>query len=211
MTAPPQVDKAVATLVSDLEQNLHTTVLRATTLVLDGSVTSLAYVDHYLGLVRGESRAPIVELVAASAGAYFGELVRREFSTRPSGPEGAIWAGRADDPRSLRLLMTPHFLHFSPVALAWAAILGRDPDDDDLDTAFHLDTRRGDDPAAPSDADFILEHLQSVAPIPEDQFYTLTARFETLGLILGLLSERRAMAGSDPHTYTLADYYHVLS
>lgn len=203
MTAPPPVDKAVARLVSDLEQNLHTTVLRATTLVLDGSVTSLAYVDHYLGLVRGESRAPIVELVAASAGAYFGELVRREY--------GAIWAGRADDPRSLRLLMTPHFLHFSPVALAWAAILGRDPDDDDLDTAFHLDTRRGDDPAAPSDAEFILEHLQSVAPIPEDQFYTLTARFETLGLILGLLSERRALAGSDPHTYTLADYYHVLS
>jgi hypothetical protein len=203
MTAPPQVDKAVATLVSDLEQNLHTTVLRATTLVLDGSVTSLAFVDHYLGLVRGESREPIVELVAASAGAYFGELVRREY--------GAIWAGRADDPRGLRLLMTPHFLHFSPVSLAWAAILGRDPDDDDLDTAFHLDTRRGDDPAAPSDADFILEHLQSVAPIPEDQFYTLTARFETLGLILGLLSERRAMAGSDPHTYTLADYYHVLS
>jgi hypothetical protein len=203
MTAPRTADPAVATAVSDLEQNLHNTVLRATTLVLDGSVTSLAFVDHYLGLVRGETRAPILELVAASAGAYFGELVRREY--------GAIWAGRADDPRGLRLLLTPHFLHFSPVALAWAAILGREPDDDDLDTAFHLDTRPGADPDAPSDADFILEHLQAAAPVPEDQFYTLTTRFETLGLILGLLSERRAVAGSDPHTYTLDDYYHVLS
>lgn len=203
MTAPRTADPAVLTLVSDLDQNLRKTVQRATNLILDGSVVSLAYLDHYLGLVRGETRAPIVELVAAGAGAYFGELVRREY--------GAIWAGRADDPRSLRLLLEPHFLHVSPVALAWAAILGKDPDDDDLDTAFHLDPRRGDDPNAPSDADFILERLQAVAPVPEDQFYTLTTRFETLGLILGLLSERRAVAGSDPHTYTLDDYYHVLS
>lgn len=203
MSAPRTVDPAVVTLVSDLEQNLHKTVQRAAGLALDGSVTSLAFVDHYLGLVRGETRPAILELVAASAGAYFGELVRREY--------GAIWAGRADDPRGLRLLLEPHFLYFSPVALAWAAILGREPDDDDLDTAFHLDTRRGADPDAPSDADFILEYLQAAAPVPEDQFYTLTTRFETLGLILGLLSERRAVAGSDPHTYTLDDYYHVLS
>lgn len=204
MTAPPTAPPtAVLTLVGDLEQNFRKQVQRALAFDLDGSVASLAVVDHYLSLARGETRAPILELLAAGAGAYFGELVRREF--------GGTWVGQADDPRSLRLLLGAQLLFFSPVAVAHAAVLGREPDDDDLDCALHLDRRPEPGPDPTDDAAWILQRLESAAPVPEDQFYSLTTRFETIAFIVELLSERRAAAGSEPRTYTLDDYYHILS
>ena len=62
-------------------------------------------------------------LVAASAGAWFGELLRAEM--------GATWIGDGKDPRKLRLLLEPAFLHFSPVDLAYEAIFGGELDPED--------------------------------------------------------------------------------
>ena len=158
---PPLSDDAraaaVKRLVSDLEHNLRDAVQRSMRFNLDGSVASLAIVDHYLAQARDEQRAPILALLAASAGAYFGELVRNHL--------GAQWIGDASDPRHLRLLLTPEFAYFSPADIAFAAILGEDPDPDDprsppglpLDTAIHLrstagplpNPRRRDDPEDP--------------------------------------------------------------
>lgn len=203
MTRSPTVDPAVLAHVGDLEQHFRKQVQRALGVDLDGSVTSLAFVDHYLGLARDETRAPILSLLSAGAGAYFGELVRREF--------GGTWVGRVDDPRGLRLLLGAQFLYFSPVAAAHAAILGREPEDDDLDCALHLDARPtgGADPT--DDAAWILQRLEAAAPVPEDQFYSLTTRFETIAYIVELLADRHAAAGNEPRTYTLDDYFHVVS
>ena len=158
MTPSPTVDPAVLAHVGDLEQNFRKQVQRALGVDLDGSVTSLAFVDHYLTLARGETRAPILSLLSAGAGAYFGELVRREF--------GGAWVGRPDDPRGLRLLLGVQFLYFSPVAAAHAAILGREPEDEDLDCALHLDARPtgGADPT--DDAAWILQRLEAPETIP---------------------------------------------
>lgn len=200
MTA--SADPALVKLVGDLEQHFRKQVQRALNFEPDGSVASLAVVDHHLGLARAETRAPILELLAAGAGAYFGELVRREF--------GGTWVGPADRPRELRFLLGAQFLHFSPIALAHAAILGAEPDDDDLDLALHLDARPGDDPNEPDDATWVADRLQAAAPLPEDQFYSLTGRFEAIALIVELLAGRHAQRGSEPRTYGLADYSHVL-
>lgn len=160
--APPGNDDdvraaAVKRLVSDLEHNFIDAVQRSMRFRLDGSVASLAIVDHYLEQARDETRAPILALLAASAGAYFGELVRNHL--------GALWIGDASDPRHLRLLLTPEFAYLSPADLAFTAILGDEPEPDDprtppglpLDTAIHLrstatpppNPRRTDDPADP--------------------------------------------------------------
>src|SRR5690606_39766463 len=48
-------------------------------------------------------------------GAWFGELIRREI--------GGTWIGDGVDPRRLRLLLEPQFVHFSPVDMASEAIL----------------------------------------------------------------------------------------
>ena len=234
---------AVQRLVRDLEHNFRDAVQRAMRFSLDGSVASLAIVDHYLAMAREETRAPILALLAAGAGAYFGELVRNHL--------GAQWIGDASDPRHLRLLLTPEFAYFSPADLAFAAILGDEPGPDDprtpmgvpLDTAIHLrssiaplpNPRRVDDPADPppdppedgepaptsaptpsadddvDDQAFIAARLGELSPVPTDEFYSLTTRYETLELILQMLASRRAQAGYEPYTYTINDYLHAFS
>ncbi len=185
----------------------------------DGQV-ALAYADHYLGLLREEDREPIVSLVAANAGAWFGELIRREI--------GATWIGDGKDPRRLRLLLEPNFVHLSPVDLAYSAILVGEPEADSrlpsgaaLDTAFHLrkPARGGSDDTEPepqaeaqlSDHTWVTQRLAEIVPMPEDQFYSLTGRYETLLLILELLAARHASLGMEPTRYHLNDYVTALS
>lgn len=236
---------AVARLVRDLEHNFRDAVERSLNFKLDGSVASLAVVDHYLAQARKETRAPILALLAAGAGAYFGELVCRHL--------GGLWIGDGRDARNLRLLLTPAFAYFSPFDLAFTAILAAEPGPDDPrvpaglapDPAIHLQTevrpppnpRRAADPDEPppdppevleagaeplpipllphddgsDDATWIGARLAELAPVPADEFYSLTTRYETLELILQLLATRRADAGYDPYTYTVEDYLHAFS
>jgi hypothetical protein len=178
--------------------------------------TALAYVDHYLSLLRedpeGETREPIVSLVAANAGAWFGELIRREI--------GGTWIGDGKDPRRLRLLLEPAFVHFSPIDMAYEAILSeavepgdpRIPEGATLDSAFHLRKQPAQDhPDEPSDHDWIGDRLAEVPPVAEDQFFSLTGRFETLGLILALIASREHERGHEPTRYHLNDYIAELS
>ena len=188
-STPPPTDemrvKAVTRLVGDLEQGFRDAVKRSLHFALDGSVTSLAIVDHYLEQARTEERAPILALLAAGAGAYFGELVRREL--------GGLWIGDGSDPRHLRLLLTSEFAYFSPADVAFAAILGEDPDPDDprtppgvpLDISIHLrnttqpppNPRRVDDPNDPppdavdadaADAADLAGAVTELPPLPYD-------------------------------------------
>ncbi len=237
-STPPDPENLAATpaprLVCDLDRRFRESVHRALQFELDGSVASLAVVDHYLSLARDESRAPILGLLAAGAGAYFGELVRRHL--------GGLWLGDGSDPRKLRLLLTAEFVYFAPVDVALAAILGEEPDPEDprspdgveFDAGLHLRTKvmplpnpRTDPPTEtePPDADpspqpqddgsddttWISTHLEQLSPVPKDQFYSLTTRYETLELMLQLLASRRALAGYDPYTYTLDDYLQAFS
>lgn len=172
--------------------------------------TALAFVDHYLSLVRDETREPIVTLVAAGAGAWFGELVRAEV--------GGTWIGDGSDPRRLRLLLEPQFLHFAPVDLAYEAIFSGEVDPDDprvpegppLDSEYHLH-KQPRDTGEPSDHDWVAERLAEAAPVPEDQFYSLTGRFETLLMMLELLAGRDLAGGREPTHYHLNDYIAALA
>jgi hypothetical protein len=206
---------------------------------LEGSETSLAFVDHYLSLARDEDREPIVGLVAAGAGAYFGEVVRSEL--------GATWIGDGIDPRRLRLLVRAQFIHFSPVDQAYEAIAGRALDEDDprlppagvpFDPGFSLKRAQGeasadpDDDAEPTviattaegaaateaaaaeknerpeddDAGWLEQRLSELSPVPEDEFHSLTCRFETLKLMLELLAAKHASEGREPVEYGVEEY-----
>jgi hypothetical protein len=248
-----QTEKLVELLVDRFRAQLH----NALKVELDDTPTSLAFVDHYLSRARHENREPILSLLAAGAGAYFGELIRKEI--------GGSWIGDGKDPRRLRLLIEPHFIHFSPVDLAFEAIAGESVEDDDsrhpeglmMDTAFHLrpptpqpdaSSEASDDissdasdrtrnlqedlaEAAPrvvwdfglptaetdapinleDDAAWVDERLAALDPVAEDEFYSLTGRFETLLLILELLSVKHSSEGREPRTLKIADYAAILS
>lgn len=202
-----------------VEQLARAMKLPATPLAEMGTA-ALAFVDHYLSLLRDETREPIITLVAAGAGAWFGELVRREM--------GGQWIGDGNEPRRLRLLLEPQFMHFSPVDMAFEAIFAsevepgdpRIPAGAELDGTFHLRKRsanaeaepeaEAEAEAEPSDHEWVTERLADTSPLPEDQFYSLTVRFETLSLILELLASRDLARGREPTRYHLNDYIEYL-
>lgn len=204
-------DRAEA-MVEQLSRVFREQVRRALGVELDDTVTSLAFVDHYLHQARGEPRDSILALVAAGAGAYYGELVRRE--------AGGTWIGDGMDPRSLRLLLRPQFLYFSPIDQALEAITGEtlDPEDPRIpagpafDSAFHLE------PVAPHqegdeahDSVWLEARLGELPGVPEDQFHTLTCRFETLTLMLELLATKHLHEGRGPAEHALEHYLHVIA
>jgi hypothetical protein len=210
------VDQLAITFVEQLARAMK---LPATPLAEMGTA-ALAFVDHYLSLLRDETREPIISLVAAGAGAWFGELIRREI--------GGQWIGDGSDPRRLRLLLEPQFLHFSPVDMAYEAIFASEVEPGDpripaaaeLDGTFHLRKRSANaqDEAQDeaqgevelSDHEWVTERLAETSPLPEDQFYSLTVRFETLSMILELLATRDLARGREPTRYHLNDYIEAL-
>ncbi|MCH9681318.1 MAG: hypothetical protein K0V04_07790 [Deltaproteobacteria bacterium] len=199
------------TLVEGLVATFGEQVRRSLEFELDGSTTSLAVVDHYLSMARDEDREPIVSLIAAGAGAYFGELIRREI--------GATWVGDGREPRRLRLLVQPQFVHFSPIDQAYEAIAGAPLSADDpriapgpaFDGAFGLEPPRPNQPEEEGDAQWLVDRLAELPPVAEDQFHSLTCRFETLQLMLELLATRQASQGRPAPSLGLADYVQVLT
>ena len=221
-------------LVASLDASFREQVARALKFELDGSIESLAFVDHYLTMARDERREPIVSLIAAGAGAYFGNLIIESM--------GGTWIGDGKEPRRLRLLLAPQLIHFSPIDQAYEAIASRalspddprigpgpafdpsyslrpprpaaegyDDDDDDGDDGDHDD----DEPARPGtvahDAQWLEERLAEFPPVPEDHFHSLTCRFETLQLMLEMLAAKHASEGRPPRTLGLSDYLTGLS
>jgi len=209
--AMAQAQHRAQALVESLAQRFREQVERALAVRLDGSSTSLAFVDHYLTLARDEDREPIVSLLAAGAGAYFGELVRSEL--------GGTWVGDGRDPRRLRLLIEPQFVHFSPVDQAYEAIAGRGLDGEDprvapgpsFDSGFGLEPPRPDDEPGTDDAQWLSERLAELPPVAEDEFHSLTCRFETLQLMLELLATKHAAEGLPPRRLGLSDYVEALT
>lgn len=205
--AKTAIERTATELAEQLSSRFREQVSRALEVDLDGSETSLAFVDHYLSLARSEDRAPILTLLAAGAGAYYGQIVADHL--------GATWIGDGKDPRKLRLLLVHQFVHFSPVDQALEAIVGeslapddaRVPTDPPFDASFKL-TPASDDPddldaSEPgaqlrADAAWLTDRLSELPDVPEDEFVSLTCRIETLRVMLEMLSAKHASEGRTP-------------
>ena len=91
-------------LVEQLRAAFVDQITRALGVELPAEESALAYIDHHLSELREEDREPIITLVASGAGAWIGEFIRKQI--------GGSWIGDGKDPRRLRLLLEPVFLHF---------------------------------------------------------------------------------------------------
>lgn len=207
------IERTASQLVEQLAASFREQVSRALEVELDGSETSLAFVDHYLSLARAEDRAPILTLLAAGAGAYYGQIVADHL--------GGTWIGDGKDPRKLRLLLVHQFVHFSPVDQALEAIVGenlgpsdaRVPSDPPFDASFKL-TPTSEDPDDASEAVaqlradglWLSDRLGELPEIPEDEFVSLTCRIETLRLMLEMLATKHASEGRAPRELGIEAY-----
>jgi hypothetical protein len=207
-----EAPRSAQDLVDELVGMYREQMKRALSVDLDDSDTTLAFVDHHLSTASDEDRIPILFLLASSAGAFYGELVRRHI--------GGTWIGDGKDPRRLRMLMKHQFIYFSPVDQALEAIAGKslEPSDPRLDGAERFDPafrlRPILDPETVDDdhdAVWLSARLTELPDVPESQFVSLTCRFETLKLMHELLATKHASEGKQPVELGMEDYLEALA
>lgn len=120
---------------------------------------TLPVLDHYLRQVDRRQTA-MVELVAATAGAYFGEVVRRKI--------GGWWELGEHGPQGWRLLLSSG-LSFCPVGVAASSILSAEVAD--YDSALDAS-----DEMLPT----LERTLGRMDALTEDVYYSLCGRYDTV-------------------------------
>ena len=167
-------------------------VRRALGITLEYDSETLPVMDHYLRSVPGENAAA-AHLLAATAGAYFGEVVRRRV--------GGVWDLPSRDPGSWRLVL-PAGLWFSPAAMALAVILGPEDEGNQGDevTDPEADSITGSDWDASLNAPaplraLVAQVLENMADMSQEDYYSLCGRLDTLehvqAVLAGVSSVRR--------------------
>jgi hypothetical protein len=133
-------------------------VQRALGVTLEYDSNTLPLLDHYLRSVPSDQAATL-QLVVATAGAYFGEVVRRGL--------GGRWelSGEEADWR----IVLPTGLNFSPVGMVATAIAQADLDDVDSE----ID-------APPRMRPYVQQTLARMGEVSVEEYYSLCGRLDTL-------------------------------
>jgi len=133
-------------------------VQRALAIKLEYDSDTLPVLDHYLRTVPDDQPAAL-QLVVATSGAYFGEVVRQRLGGRwELGSQEAEWR-----------VVLPTGIHFSPVGFVAAAIAKADLDDLDSEIA-----------APPRMLPYVQQTLARMGEVSVDEYYSLCGRLDTL-------------------------------
>jgi len=133
-------------------------VRRALGVALEFDSDTLPLLDHYLRSVA-TAQPETLELVVATAGAYFGEVVRRRL--------GGRWETSGEEPEWRVVL--PTGLNFSPAGFVASAIAQADLDDLDSE----LD-------APPRMRPYVQQTLARMGEVSIEDYYSLCGRLDTL-------------------------------
>lgn len=133
-------------------------VQRALGIQLEYDSNTLPVLDHYLRTVP-EDQPAALQLVVATSGAYFGEVVRQRL--------GGRWE-LADKEAEWRIWL-PTGLNFSPVGFVAAAIARADLEDLDSEIA-----------APPRMLPYVQRALARMGEVSVDDYYSLCGRLDTL-------------------------------
>jgi hypothetical protein len=155
--------------VHELAERTVEFVRKAVGIVLDYSPETLPLLDHYLTAVPDE-QIETVDLISATAGAYFGEVMRRVL--------GGEWLDTAGAPSEWELVLVSG-VRITPVAFAREAILTEDTGEAVYDVPEQ-------------DREAVEDALTAKGEVPVDEYYSLSGRLETLQLIEDVLAASRA-------------------
>ena len=128
---------------------------------------TLPVVDHYLLSVPREQMAT-VRLIAAAAGAYFGEVVRRQL--------GGRWEIVEDRLLEARLILS-WGLSFAPAGIVVAAILTSDEVAEVEHGGYAIDTGLRVPDMIQS---YVQTTLARMSPVTDEEYYSLCGRLDTL-------------------------------
>jgi hypothetical protein len=167
---PPELD--TPPVVLDLADSCVRFVKRALSIELDYTPETLPILDHYLREAQGIDREEIISLVAPAAGAYFGEVVRRQL-----GPSRWHWV--SEDFAEVRIEFDRCFLSFNPIGSALEAVVGNEVEGYGSNLSLLSE-----------DQGLVRESLERTGEVAEEDFYRLAVRFEVIEQVVALLVEK---------------------
>jgi hypothetical protein len=168
-------------------------------LKLDYSPETLPLLDHYISSRRTElvsngvgdigiaGRPEVIGLVARAAGAYFGEVVRRQFRS--------FWHAPSDDPSTWEIRLEPVYLAFSPVGVAYDAITHGD--EAGPTAHFQLDDE---------DREAVEARLAELPAASDEEFFSFSMRLEVLEIAVDAIKARMMGAGLGDVGFAEEDY-----
>jgi len=165
-------------------------VRRALGFELDFTAETLPVLDHYVSTVREtlKDRSEIPALIARAAGAYFGEVVRTVIP--------GFWRVPSPNVHDWQLCSRVALLWVNPVGIAYDAIYG----------SSEHDGPRSMVRCAPEDRPFLERRLETLPPVPEDQYFLFTTRLEVLEVANEALHARLEEQGYGETELTEEDY-----
>lgn len=177
----PRDDAAgeVPDLVLELAASAFRMVKQSLKIDLDFTADTLPLLDHHLASAREAARTQpeLRELVATSAGGYFGEVVRRQIP-------GARWHVEAGDLGAWRIELAHVFLHFNPIAMAMEAL-----------ESGEVEGWSGHLSVLPQDRSLLEQSLSRMGEIDEGDYYTLSVRLEVIEQVIAALEGAQVARG----------------
>lgn len=180
--APEPIADLVRACLSYVKQSLGTE--------LDFTPDTLPLLDHYLSEVRDElaAKPELAQLAAHAAGAYFGEVLRRQMQ--------GFWRTPSQSLHDFQVCSAVAFVSINPFGVAYDA----------LHNGTDHDGPRSNLRLAPEDVGYITARLATVPEVPEDQYYLLSTRIEAVEITVEALRARLEEQGYSEMEYTLEDY-----
>jgi hypothetical protein len=189
--------------VRDLAEACVRFVERALGVRLDYSPETLPLLDHYLEQARESAiaRPETVPLLVQSAGAYLGEVVRRQHAS--------TWRLDPADPSLHRLELEQVYLAFTPAELVREALYGGPVegesgggDDEGAGDASSLTGIEVDD----EDREAIAARLAELPAVTDREFYAPSTRLEVIDIAVDAMLARRIAAGEPALALRPSDY-----
>jgi hypothetical protein len=165
-------------------------VARSVGMVLDFTPESLAVLDHYARTVRDEleRNAPLGAIVAPALGAYFGEVIRARLD--------GFWRLPSPNQHDWSVCSSLVFLAVNPIGVGYDAVYGSE------DHGGPRSTLR----VAPEDREYLDRRLATLPPLPEEEYFSFTTRYEVLEVASEALSAKMQEEGYGGTRFTEDDY-----
>ncbi len=167
--------------VADLAESCVRFVKDALGLALDFTPETLPILDHYLRQSGDADKPELLALLAPAAGAYFGELVRRNLS-------GVRWHAPKGDYPGHRLEFESFFLSFNPMGAAMEVLSMEDV------PGWGAHFQLLDDAHA-----VLAAALEAEGEVEPEDYYTLSLRWETLERLADRLAALEAQQRERRH------------
>ena len=127
-------------------------------------------------------------VIAQAVGAYFGEVVRGRFP--------GFWRVPSANVHDWAVCSRVVFLWFNPIGIAF----------DGLFAGTEHEGPRSMLRVAAEDQDFVHARLAAVPPLPEDQYFLLSTRFEVIEIAIEVLRARMNEGGYGETSFSEEDY-----